>query len=55
MTIDVYKRQTHELMKLRADYLKTKKNLGKRAGIDEVKSLAATNAKLTAMMLRRCV
>lgn len=43
---------TYELMKLRADYLKTKKNLGKRAGIDEVKSLAATNAKLTAMMLR---
>lgn len=43
---------THELMKLRADYLKTKKNLGKRAGIDEAKSLAATNAKLTAMMLR---
>jgi len=43
---------THELMKLRADYLKTKKNLGKRAGIDEVTALAATNAKLTAMMLR---
>jgi hypothetical protein len=43
---------THELMKLRADYLKTKKNLGKRAGIDEVKSLSSTNAKLTAMMLR---
>ena len=43
---------THELMKIRADYLKTKKNLGKRAGIDEVRSLAATNAKLTAMMLR---
>ena len=43
---------THELMKLRADYLRTKKNLGKRAGIDEVKSLSATNAKLTAMMLR---
>ena len=43
---------THELMKIRADYLKTKKNLGKRAGIDEAKSLAATNAKLTAMMLR---
>ena len=43
---------THELMKLRADYLKTKKNLGKRAGIDEVRSLSATNAKLTAMMLR---
>ena len=43
---------THELMRLREDYLKTKKNLGKRAGIDEAKSLAATNAKLTAMMLR---
>ena len=43
---------THELMKLRADYLKTKRNLGKRAGIDEVKSLSATNAKLTAMLLK---
>lgn len=43
---------THELMKLRADYLRTKQNLGKRAGIDEARSLAATNAKLTAMMLR---
>ena len=39
-------------MKLRADYLRTKLNLGKRAGIDEARSLAATNAKLTAMMLR---
>lgn len=43
---------THELIKLRADYLKTKRNLGKRAGISEVKSLAATNAKLTAMLLK---
>lgn len=43
---------THELMRLRKDYLETKKNLGKRAGIDEATSLAATNAKLTAMMLR---
>ena len=43
---------THELMSLREDYLETKKNLGKRAGIDEATSLAATNAKLTAMMLR---
>ena len=42
---------THELMKLRGGYLKTKRNLGKRAGISETKSLAATNAKLTAMML----
>ncbi len=43
---------THRLMNLRADYLKTKKNLGERAGISVVKSLSATNAKLTAMMLR---
>ncbi len=43
---------TEKLTELRKDYLRTKKNLGKRAGIDEVKSLAATNAKLTAMMLR---
>lgn len=43
---------THELAKLRVDYLRTKKNLGRRAGIDEVKSLSVTNAKLTAMMLR---
>ena len=43
---------THRLMNLRADYLKTKKNLGERAGIGVVKSLSATNAKLTAMMLR---
>lgn len=43
---------TEELMLLRKDYLKTKLNLGKRAGIGEVKSLSSTNAKLTAMMLR---
>jgi hypothetical protein len=43
---------TEKLIDLRKDYLKTKLNLGKRAGIGEVKSLAATNAKLTAMMLR---
>ncbi len=40
------------LMDFRIDYLRTKLNLGKRAGINEVKALAATNAKLTAMMLR---
>lgn len=39
------------LIDIRKDYLKTKLNLGKRAGIPEVKALAATNAKLTAMML----
>ncbi len=43
---------TEKLIGLRKDYLKTKLNLGKRAGIDPVKSMAATNAKLTAMMLR---
>ena len=43
---------TEKLIELRADYLRTKQNLGKRAGIDEARSLAGTNAKLTAMMLR---
>ena len=42
---------TEKLTEIRNDYLRTKLNLGKRANIDEVKSLAATNAKLTAMML----
>ena len=42
---------TEKLTDIRIDYMKTKRNLGKRAGIDEVKSLSATNAKLTAMML----
>ena len=39
------------LTDIRKDYLKTKVNLGKRAGIDEVTSLSLTNAKLTAKML----
>ena len=42
---------TERLITIRKDYLKTKLNLGKRANIKEVKSLASTNAKLTAMML----
>lgn len=42
---------TEKLTEIRIDYLKTKINLGKRAGIDEVKAVSATNAKLTAMML----
>lgn len=37
---------------VRYDYLRTKRNLGHRAGVDEVKALSSTNAKLTAMMLR---
>lgn len=42
---------TEKLCEIRKDYLRTKLNLGKRAGIDQVVSLSATNAKLTAMML----
>lgn len=42
---------TERLVEIRKDYLKTKINLGKRAGIPETKALKMTNAKLTAMML----
>ena len=42
---------TEKLVDIRKDYLRTKVNLGKRAGIPEVKALSSTNAKLTAMML----
>ena len=42
---------TEKLTDLRKDYLRTKLNLGKRASIDPVTALSATNAKLTAMML----
>lgn len=42
---------TDMIVNLREDYLKTKANLGKRAGIDVVKAMAMTNAKLTAQML----
>lgn len=42
---------TEKLCEIRKDYLRTKLNLGKRAGIDPVTALSATNAKLTAMML----
>lgn len=42
---------TDVIIELRNDYLKTKANLGKRAGIDVVKAMAMTNAKLTAQML----
>ncbi len=42
---------TEKLTDIRISYLRTKNNLGKRANIDSVKSLSATNAKLTAMML----
>ena len=42
---------TDVIIELRNDYLKTKANLGKRAGIDVVKTMSMTNAKLTAQML----
>ena len=42
---------TEGIVNLRTDYLKTKANLGKRAGINVVKAMAMTNAKLTAKML----
>nr|DAI46333.1 MAG TPA: DNA polymerase [Caudoviricetes sp.] len=42
---------TEKIVNLREDYLKTKANLGKRAGIDVVNAMAMTNAKLTAKML----
>lgn len=42
---------TEKLSDIRKDYLRTKLNLGKRAGIDQVTALSSTNAKLTAMML----
>lgn len=42
---------TEKLCEIRKDYLRTKLNLGRRANIGDVKSLSATNAKLTAMML----
>lgn len=43
---------TERLIDIRKDYLKNKINLGKLAGLDEVKALSMTNAKLTAAMLK---
>ncbi len=43
---------TEHLIDVRADYLKNKINLGKLAGLDEVRALQMTNAKLTAAMLK---
>ena len=42
---------TEKLMEIRKGYLKTKINLGKRAGISEASALRLTNAKLTAKIL----
>lgn len=42
---------TEELITIRKQYLITKQNLGRRAGVNEVKAISSTNAKLTALML----
>jgi hypothetical protein len=43
---------TEEILKLRGDYLKNKIHIGKLAGVDEVKAMGMTNAKLTAALLK---
>lgn len=43
---------TEEILKLRKGYLKSKIDIGKLAGIDEVKAMGMTNAKLTAALLK---
>lgn len=40
------------LTDVRFDYLRTKRNLGLRANLGEIKALSSTNAKLTALLLR---
>jgi len=43
---------TEKLVVLRKDYLKNKIHIGKLAGLDEVKAMGMTNAKLTAALLK---
>jgi hypothetical protein len=43
---------TEKIIELRQNYLQYKINIGKLAGLDEVKSMSMTNAKLTAAMLK---
>ena len=43
---------TEKIIDLRKNYLQNKINIGKLAGLDEVKALSMTNAKLTAAMLK---
>lgn len=43
---------TERIMDIRKDYLKNKINIGRLAGIDDVKAMSMTNAKLTAAMLK---
>lgn len=43
---------TERLLDLRKNYLKNKINIGRLAGLDEVKAMSMTNAKLTAALLK---
>lgn len=43
---------TEKLIDIRKDYLKNKINLGNLAGLDTIKAMGMTNAKLTAAMLK---
>lgn len=43
---------TGRLVELRKDYLKNKVHIGKLAGLDDVKAMGMTNAKLTAALLK---
>ena len=43
---------TDKVIDLRKDYLKNKIDIGKLAGIDDVKAMSMTNAKLTAALLQ---
>ena len=43
---------TEKLIDIRKDYLKNKINLGRLAGLNEIKAMSMTNAKLTAAMLK---
>ena len=43
---------TEKIIDLRKNYLQNKINIGKLAGLDEIKSMSMTNAKLTAAMLK---
>lgn len=42
---------TEDIFRLRKDYFQTKINIGKMAGIEPMKAMAMTNAKLTAALL----
>ena len=43
---------TDKIVDLRKDYLKNKVNIGRLAGLDAVKAMSMTNAKLTAALLK---